>query len=83
MHNVAQVLDETGLPPGLLELEISELTLMHDVKASIKVLKSLKDIGIRVAMDNFGTGYSSLRYLKHFSLDILKIGRLLTYDMIF
>lgn len=82
ISSISHVLAETGILPELLELEISESTLMRDAETSIRVLQALKDMDIKVAMDNFGTGYSSLRYLKHFSIDILKIDRSLTHDII-
>ena len=79
---ISHALAETGISPKQLELEISESTLMRDAETSIKVLQALKDMDIRIAMDNFGIGYSSLRYLKHFSIDILKIDRSLIHDII-
>ncbi|WP_305644116.1 EAL domain-containing protein [Nitrosomonas sp.] len=82
VNSISQVLAETGISSGLLELEISESTLMRDAETSTQILQALKDMNIKIAMDNFGTGYSSLRYLKHFSIDILKIDRSLTHDII-
>ncbi|MCC6071996.1 EAL domain-containing protein [Massilia sp. GCM10020059] len=72
---VREVLRQTGLAPGCLELEISESSLMRDVEASNAMLSSLKDIGVRLAVDDFGTGYSSLSCLTRFPLDALKIDR--------
>jgi diguanylate cyclase (GGDEF)-like protein/PAS domain S-box-containing protein len=74
-EEVQQVLDETGLPPALLVLEMTESVLMDDTDASLKTLQSLKALGIRIAIDDFGTGYSSLSYLHRFPVDILKIDR--------
>lgn len=82
ISSISHVLAETDIAPELLELEISESTLMRDAETSITVLQALKDMNIKIAMDNFGTGYTSLRYLKHFSIDILKIDRSLTHDII-
>lgn len=82
ISSISHVLAETGIPPELLGLEISESTLMRDAETSIAVLQTLKDMNIKIVMDNFGTGYTSLRYLKHFSIDILKIDRSLTHDII-
>lgn len=70
---VRNVLDETGLPPSALELEITESTIMRKASETIDVLTGVKDLGVRFAVDDFGTGYSSLSYLKRFPIDRLKI----------
>lgn len=70
---VAAVLGETGMPPGQLELEITEGAAMQDVDHAIATLKSLKRLGVHLSIDDFGTGYSSLSYLKRFTVDKLKI----------
>ncbi len=72
---VRSVIDEAGLPPGNLELEITEGMLMGDVQRALAVLKELKAMGVYIAIDDFGTGYSSLAYLKRFPIDILKVDR--------
>lgn len=80
-QNILRVLDETGLPPDLLELELTESMLMNDNNRVLHTLDVLKDIGIRLAVDDFGTGYSSLSYLKGFPLDYLKVDRSFVTDI--
>jgi EAL domain-containing protein (putative c-di-GMP-specific phosphodiesterase class I) len=67
------VLEETGLPAALLELEITETLAMQNAEVSLSILRGLKDLGVRIAIDDFGTGYSSLSYLRTFPIDTLKI----------
>ena len=73
--NVARILEETQLPPGLLELEITEGSMMGDAEVARGMLTRLKCLGVRIALDDFGTGYSSLAYLTRFPIDTLKIDR--------
>ena len=73
---VRQVLDETGLDPANLELELTESILMDNAESAINMLTELKKLGVTLAIDDFGTGYSSLTYLKHFPIDRLKIDQL-------
>ena len=70
---VAQTLRNSGLPPHMLELEITETALMQDASAAICTLNELKGLGIRLAVDDFGTGYSSLGYLQKLPIDTLKV----------
>ncbi|PKM81538.1 MAG: hypothetical protein CVU89_08565 [Firmicutes bacterium HGW-Firmicutes-14] len=79
---IARVLEETGMEPGFLELEITESTAMQDVDFSISTLKTLREMGIRIAMDDFGTGYSSLSYLRRFPLTTLKVDRSFVRDVL-
>jgi diguanylate cyclase (GGDEF)-like protein/PAS domain S-box-containing protein len=81
VSTIKSVLDDTGLEPDLLELELTESLLMDDVAHSQAILSELKALGVTVALDDFGTGYSSLSYLKRFPLDTLKIDRSFTMEL--
>lgn len=72
---IANILEETSLPPACLELELTESILMREVNEAMQILDSLKNLGLSIAVDDFGTGYSSLNYLKQFPIDVLKIDR--------
>ncbi|MDB5652782.1 MAG: hypothetical protein JWQ94_395 [Tardiphaga sp.] len=72
---VASILQETGLDPGRLELEITEGVLIEDFERGVALLTRLKALGVRVSMDDFGSGYSSLTYLQAFPFDKIKIDR--------
>jgi EAL domain-containing protein (putative c-di-GMP-specific phosphodiesterase class I) len=73
LQSVFAVLQDTGLDPGSLELELTESVLMKHAESTAATLQDLREKGVRVAVDDFGTGYSSLSYLKKFPIDALKI----------
>ncbi|GGC02175.1 bifunctional diguanylate cyclase/phosphodiesterase [Pseudoduganella buxea] len=75
VQSVARVLADTGLPPHLLELELTESLFVDDVAQAVTLLHQLKALGVGLAIDDFGTGYSSLSYLRTFPIDVLKIDR--------
>ncbi|MGB6487745.1 MAG: EAL domain-containing protein [Steroidobacteraceae bacterium] len=73
VESVGAILEEHGLVPQDLELELTETFLMRDSNSTAAVLQSLSKLGVRIALDDFGTGYSSLSHLKRFPIDTLKI----------
>ncbi|WP_374473585.1 EAL domain-containing protein [Arenimonas sp.] len=81
LPQVLSELEASGLPPQLLEIEITESMLMADVQATIALLAALRERGVRVAIDDFGTGYSSLAYLGRLPLDRLKIDQSFVRDL--
>jgi diguanylate cyclase (GGDEF)-like protein/PAS domain S-box-containing protein len=74
-RGVEAALDRSGVPANALELEITESVAMHNVDLTKSVLRALRDMGVRISIDDFGTGQSSLSHLKHFPLSTLKIDR--------
>ncbi|MBL8639591.1 MAG: EAL domain-containing protein [Alphaproteobacteria bacterium] len=69
----AQILNETGINPNFVELEVTESAFMEDIQKTVQTLKDLHALGVEIAIDDFGTGYSSLSYLRQFPIDRLKI----------
>jgi diguanylate cyclase (GGDEF)-like protein/PAS domain S-box-containing protein len=81
IQQLRAVLDATGLPPWLLELEITEGAIMKRGHEAVTILQAVKDLGFKLAIDDFGTGYSSLAYLRRFPIDTLKIDRSFMHDI--
>jgi len=80
-RTIKQTLLETGLPPGALELEITESAVMQDPEITLQVLHQLQQLGVRLSIDDFGTGYSSLTYLRRFPVQSVKIDRSFVIDL--
>ncbi len=78
---IHEVIEQTGIAPNELELEITESSLMQDMDRAVQVMKQIKLQGMELAIDDFGTGYSSLSSLRHFPLDRLKIDQSFTRDI--
>jgi diguanylate cyclase (GGDEF)-like protein/PAS domain S-box-containing protein len=81
LNDIAEVLEQTGLAPELLELEITESMIMHNVEQAAERVAAMKNLGVRLAIDDFGTGYSSLSQLKRFPIDTLKVDRSFVKDI--
>jgi diguanylate cyclase (GGDEF)-like protein/PAS domain S-box-containing protein len=81
IRQLRAVLDATGLPPWLLELEITEGAIMKRGQEAVATLQAVKDLGLKLAIDDFGTGYSSLAYLRRFPIDTLKIDQSFMRDI--
>jgi diguanylate cyclase (GGDEF)-like protein len=79
--DVGAALEKSGMPPELLELEITESMLMQNVEHAVQVLTAIKSLGITLAVDDFGTGYSSMSLVKKFPIDVLKIDRSFVRDI--
>jgi EAL domain-containing protein (putative c-di-GMP-specific phosphodiesterase class I) len=82
VDTVRSVLHETGLESKWLELELTESQTLDDSEATIKILQSLKRIGVSLSLDDFGTGWSSLSYLRRFPIDRIKIDRSFIRDLL-
>ena len=78
---IANTVDEIGLSPSLLELEITEGVVMHNPQTATRTLELMNDYGMRIAIDDFGTGYSSLSNLKRYPIDTLKIDQSFVRDI--
>jgi diguanylate cyclase (GGDEF)-like protein/PAS domain S-box-containing protein len=82
VDQIERILQETGLEPRLLELELTESVFMENLESAVEVLVDLKTRGIQIAIDDFGTGYSSLSYLKNFPIDRIKIAQEFVRDVL-
>ena len=80
-QTIARILDEAGVEPRFVELEITESILMENTEEAVKTLRTLNAMGLEISIDDFGTGYSSLSYLKRFPIDKLKIDRSFVQDI--
>lgn len=81
LQTVASALQLSGLPPHLLELELTESILLQDLDSVMQTLSQLKSMGVKLSIDDFGTGYSSLSYLKRLDVDKLKIDQSFVRDL--
>ncbi len=81
LNAIAGALSISALPPGRLELEITETVLLQETDATLATLHELRKLGVRIAMDDFGTGYSSLSYLRRFPFDRIKIDQSFVRDL--
>jgi EAL domain-containing protein (putative c-di-GMP-specific phosphodiesterase class I) len=78
---IAELMHRNALPPGLLEIEVTESILLSDPELSVQIAKRLGDMDVRLSIDDFGTGYSSLSYLKRLPIHALKIDRSFIRDL--
>lgn len=81
LKDLSEILRDSKLAPNRLELELTEASINHDQALTLKILKEIKRMGIRIAMDDFGTGYSSLATLQNFPFDKIKIDRSFVTDI--
>lgn len=81
LARISKSLDETGLDPARLILEITETVLLRDTDDNLDALHKLKDLGLRIALDDFGTGYSSLGNLRRFPIDVIKLDKSFTDEL--
>jgi len=81
LEQILQILKETGICPHLLELEITESTIMDNIDMAAQTMRGLHASGIRISIDDFGTGYSSLNHLKRFPINTVKIDRSFVRDI--
>jgi EAL domain-containing protein (putative c-di-GMP-specific phosphodiesterase class I) len=82
VDQVQEMLLRFDLPPGAIEIEITESTMVEDAPRLVRLLHRLRETGVRIAIDDFGTGYSNLRYLQRFPAQYLKIDRSFITDIL-
>jgi diguanylate cyclase (GGDEF)-like protein/PAS domain S-box-containing protein len=82
IDDIKTALEDSGMAPSLLELEITEGMVMHNPTHTIAVLAKIKNLGVRLAIDDFGTGYSSLAQIKRFPIDTLKVDRSFVHSVV-
>ncbi|HEV7698935.1 MAG TPA: EAL domain-containing protein [Pyrinomonadaceae bacterium] len=75
VEQITTVINETGIDPASLKLELTESAVMENAETAILMLKQIKETGVQISIDDFGTGYSSLSYLHRFPIDLLKVDR--------
>ncbi len=75
VQDVAVVIDDTGIDPACVQVEVTEHVLLDDEDVAVSQIAALKDLGVKIVIDDFGTGYSSLAYLRRFPVDLLKVDR--------
>jgi len=78
---IEKIINDAGISPGTLEIEITESAMMKDAEKTVNTLRQLKSLGLVICMDDFGTGYSSFNYLKEFPIDIIKIDKIFIRDI--
>jgi diguanylate cyclase (GGDEF)-like protein len=78
---LTEIIKDTGIDPGILELEITESMVMQDPEQAVGLMENLRAMGVRLTIDDFGTGYSSLGYLKRFPINSLKVDRSFVRDL--
>lgn len=81
INNLKRILEQTGLEPSLLELEVTEQVMIDSGYAMIDILDKIRELGVSLALDDFGTGYSSLAYLQHLPVQTIKIDRSFVADL--